>query len=264
MMESGRTVMSKKVIAVVLALALVAGVLVYNSDAMRERRIINALVAQNIEARGGEDAWQAVDTLRLTGQMDLGQGMHVPYVMVQKRPSKMCLEFVFDEKTAIQCINGETGWKLLPFRGRNYAEAMTDQEHRAMAGAVSIDGLLVNAVKRGGVVKLVGKDVVAGRSAAKLEVTLPSGKMHWVYIDDETGLDLKVETTRLLRGQERIVETFFYDWQETDGLLIPRRQESRTQGDDDFHFVTVDSVLSNPSLDDARFAMPEPGEGGSS
>ena len=256
--------MSKKVIAVVLALALVAGVLVYNSDSMKKRRIINALVTQNIAARGGEDAWQAVKSLRFTGQMDLGQGMHVPYVMDQQRPGKMCLEFVFDEETAIQCVNGETGWKLLPFRGRNYPEAMSDQEYREMASAVSIDGLLVNAVKQGDSVKLLGKETVDGRPATKLEVTLPSGKMHWIYIDDETGLDLKLETTRQLRGEQRIVETFYYDWQETDGLLIPRRQESRTQGDDEFHFVTVDSVQSNPPLDDARFAMPESGEGGSS
>ena len=133
-----------------------------------------------------------------------------------------------------------------------------------MAGAVSIDGLLVNAVNRGNKVKLVGKEMVAGRSAAKLEVTLQSGKMHWIYIDEESGLDLKLETTRMLRGQERIVETFFYDWQETDGLLIPRRQETRTQGDDEFHFVTVDSVLSNPPLDDSRFAMPATADGESS
>ena len=249
--------MSKKVMAIALAIVLVAGFLIYNSDAMKEKRVIKTLVAQNIEARGGADIWQAVNTLRVTGQMDLGQGMHVPYVMEQKRPGKMCLEFVFDEETAIQCIDGNSGWVLLPFRGRYEPEVMAEDEYREMADAVSIDGLLFNSVERGHKVRLVGKEVVAGRSAAKLEVTLPNGVTRWIFIDEETGLDLKLESTRVLRGQERIVETFYYDWQKTDGLLIPRRQESRTQGDDEFHFVTVDSVVSNPPLDDARFAMPE-------
>jgi len=256
--------MSKKFMAVAVAIALVAAFLIYNSDAMKERRIINALVAQNIEARGGAGVWQAVDTLRLTGQMDLGQGMHVPYVMEQKRPGKMCLEFVFDEKTAVQCVDGKTGWKLLPFRGRNKPEAMTDQEYSEMVGGVEIDGLLFNAVERGNKVKLAGKEVVAGRSAARLEVTSPGGAVRWIYIDEETGLDLKLETTRVISGKERRVETFYYDWQETDGLLIPRRQETRTQGDDEFHFVTVDSVLTNAPIDDSRFAMPATAGGGSS
>ena len=141
--------MSKKVMVAAFAIVLAAAVLIYNSDAMKERRLVNSLVAQNIAARGGSDTWQAVESLRLAGQMDLGQGMHVPYVMEQKRPGKMCLEFVFDEETAVQCVNGESGWKLLPFRGRNKPEAMTEQEYNAMAGGADIDGLLFNAVDRG-------------------------------------------------------------------------------------------------------------------
>lgn len=256
--------MSKKLMAVAFAVVLVVTLLIYNSDAMQERRVIKALVAQNIEARGGADAWQAVDTLRLTGLMDLGQGMHVPYVMEQKRPGRMCLEFVFDEKTAIQCVNGETGWKLLPFRGRNNPEAMTEQEYAALASGVEIDGLLFNSVKSGDKVSVAGKETVAGRAATRLEVTLPSGAIRWIYIDDETGLDIKLETTRVVRGKDRRVTTYYYDWQETDGLLIPRRQETQMVGDDESHFVTVDSVVRNPPLDDSRFAMPATAGGGSS
>jgi len=256
--------MANKVIAIALAVVLVAGVLVYNSDAMKERRYIKVLVAQNVEARGGADTWQAVDSLRLTGLMDLGQGMHVPYVMEQKRPGKMCLEYVFDEETATQCVDGETGWKLLPFRGRYEPEPMTEKEYGAMAGAAAIDGLLFDSVNRGHKVRLVDKEMVAGRLAVKLEVTLPGGENRWLYIDEETGLDIKLDTTRLLRGEERIVETFYYDWQETDGLMIPRRQESSTVGDDESNFVTVDSVVSNPTIDDSRFAMPATADGESS
>ena len=249
--------MSKKVMAIAFAIVLVASFLVYNSDAMKERRLIKTLVAQNIEARGGADTWQAVNSLRLTGLMDLGQGMHVPYVVEKKRPGKFCIEFVFDEETAVQCVDGKTGWKLLPYLGRNKPEAMTELEYRELAGSVAIEGSFFNSIKNGNKVELVGKELVAGRLAVKLHVTLPGGTNRWVYIDEETGLDIKLETTRVLRGQERRVETFYYDWQETDGLLIPRRQETRTVGDDEFHFVTVDSVLSNPPLDDSRFAMPE-------
>jgi hypothetical protein len=238
--------------------------LIYNSDAMKEGRIVKALVAQNLEARGGADTWQAVKSLRLTGLMDLGQGMHVPYVVDKKRPGKFCIEFVFDEETAIQCVDGKAGWKLLPYLGRNKPEAMTDAEYSQLASTAAIDGLLSSAFGRGDKVKLVGKEMVAGSLAVKLEVTLPGGTVRWLYIDEETGLDIKLESTRMLRGQERIVETFYYDWEDSDGLLIPRRQETKTQGDDDFNFVTVDSVLINSPLDDSRFAMPATADGGAS
>jgi len=256
--------MSKKYMAIGIAVALAVAFLIYNSDAMKEARLVRALVAQNIEARGGEDAWQAVDTLWLSGQMDLGQGMHVPYIMEQKRPGKMCLEFVFDDETATQCVDGNSGWKLLPFRGRSEPEAMTAKEFHQMADSAAIDGLLVNSFKQGHEIKWLGREVIAGRSATKVEVTLPGGAKRWIYIDEETGLDVKLASMRMLRGQERRVETFYYDWQETDGLLIPRRQETHTEGREGSNFLTVDGIVANPPLDDSRFSLPANDGGGMS
>jgi len=254
--------MSKKFVAIGFAVALVAAFLVYNSDAMKEARLIKAVVARNIEARGGADGWQAVETLRLSGQMDLGQGMHVPYVTEQKRPGKMCLEFVFDEETATQCVDGKSGWKLLPFRGRPNPEPMTEEEFHNMADSAAIDGLLFNSSRQGHEIKWLGTEVIAGRPATKLQVMLPGGATRWIYIDEETGLDVKLDSMRMLRGQETRVETFYYDWQETDGLLIPRRQETHTEGRKASNFLTVDGVITNPPLDDSRFSMPATADGG--
>lgn len=253
--------MSKKFLAIGFAVVLAAAFLIYNSDAMTEARLIKATVTRNIDARGGEDAWKAVETLRLSGQMDLGQGMHVPYVMEQKRPGKMCLEFEFDDETATQCVDGKSGWKLLPFRGRTEPEVMTETEYHAMADSATIDGLLANAADRGYETEWLGTEVIAGRSAVKIQVTLPGGANRWIYIDEETGLDVKMDSMRTLRGQERRVETFYYDWQETDGLLIPRRLETHTEGRDGSNFLTVEGVVTNPPLADSRFSIPAIAEG---
>lgn len=240
----------------VAAIVVVVAVAIYNSDTMRDARVIKGLVAQNIEARGGAESWAAIESLQLSGQMDLGQGLHVPYVIEQKRPGKMCLDFEFDEETATQCVDGETGWKRLPFRGRNRPEAMTAAELREMAGAADIDGLLFNYEERGHEIELVGKEMIGDRATTKLQITLPGGAIRWLYIEDETGLDIKLEATRMLGGKERLVSTYYLDWQESDGLLIPRRQETQTEGDAETHFLTVENVRINAPLDDSRFTMP--------
>ena len=248
--------MSRKTIVVALVAALAAGLLIYNSGTLRDARLVDSLVARNVEARGGAEAWAAVDSLRISGQMDLGQGMHVPYTIEQKRPGKMCVEFVFNNETATQCVDGENGWKRLPFRGSNMPEMMTELELREMADAAEIDGLLISAADRGDKIEFVSKEEVGDRSAVKLKVIMPRGAVRWIYIDEETGLDIKLESMRVRAGRQRLVETYYYDWQETDGLLIPRRQETLTEGDDEFHFMTVDRVPGNPKLDDSRFAVP--------
>lgn len=248
--------MSRKVTAIALAFVLVAGFLIYNSDAMKEARFVKSLVARNIEARGGPDAWAAVNSLRLAGQMDLGQEMVVPYVLEQKRPDKMCFEFEFDGETAVQCADGETGWKLLPYLGRETPEIMTDEELSKTADAAEPYGLLYDYAARGSDVELVGQESVEGRDTYKLKVTLSRGGERWLYIDAETALEIKLETTRTVSGHERVVETLYSEWREIDGLLIAHRQDSRTEGDEESHFLTVDSVIVNPTLDDSRFRMP--------
>jgi len=219
-------------------------------------REVDALIARNVAARGGAEAWRAVSALRLSGQMDLGQGLHVPYTMEQKRPGKMCIEFEFNEQTATQCVSGDSGWKLLPFRGRTTPEPMTELEYRELASAADIDGLLFDSARRGYDIELLGHVTVNGQDAIKLAVSLPDGAERWVYLDSATALELKVEAKRVLRGEERLVETYYSNWEETDGLLIPHRQDTRTEGEGESHFLTVDEVTVNPAIDDERFSIP--------
>ncbi len=243
----------KTVIAVAIGLGLgVAGLLYLRSDTRR----VAGLVARNVAARGGAEAWRAVSSMRLTGQMGVGQGMLVPYVLDQKRPGKMCLEFVFQGEKAAQCSDGTTGWKVAPFRGLKAPAPLDQEELRQAADAALIGGLLIDHAERGHDVELVGRETIQGRDTWKLQVTLPKGSVRWVYLDAETALEVKVEALRTLRGRERRVETFFHDWQPTQGLLIARRQETRTEGEKAAHPLTVESVRINPASDDARFAMP--------
>jgi outer membrane lipoprotein-sorting protein len=239
--------MSRTVLAAALALGLPASGLAQTVD---------ALVARNVAARGGAEAWRAVSSLRLTGRMDVGQGMLVPYVLEQKRPAKMRLEFVFDDETAVQCSDGKTGWKVTPFRGRKTPEPLTADELREAASSADPYGPLFDYARRGHEVALLGRKPIQGRDAFELKVTLPGGAVRWVYLDAESGLEVKVDAVRKLGKRERRVETFYHDWQAAEGLLIPRRYETRTEGVKDMHLLTVETVRVNPPLDDSRFAMP--------
>jgi hypothetical protein len=249
---------TKTILAAVLALCVVTLLVLFWSDTPLGRaRAVRSAVAQNVAARGGDEAWRDVSSLRLTGQMDVGQGMLVPYVLEQKRPNKMRLEFVFDGETAVQCTDGNAGWKVVPFRGRTAPEPMTEEELRETADSADLYGVLFDYAARGHAVEPLGREPVEGRDALKLKVTLPGGAVRWVYVDAESGLEVKVEALRTVGGRERRVETFYHDWQATEeGLLIARRQETRTEGDNQLHLLTVETVVVNPPLDDSRFAMP--------
>lgn len=45
-------------------------------------------------------------------------------------------------------------------------------------------------------------------------------------------------------------------WKTVEGLRIPSRQETRTEGEKTSHLLTVKSVEVNPAIDDSRFETP--------
>lgn len=225
-------------------------------------KAINELIERNIAAKGGSDTWQNISSLRLSGQMDLGQGLRVPYIIEQKRPGKMCLEYEFSRKMAIQCVDGNNGWRLLPFRGQVKPVAMSSEDALKMSDTASIDSLLFAAAQRGYQIELLGEVEVSGRMTSKLKISMPGGTQRWLYLDKETGLEVKLESQRVLRGEEKMVETLFSDWMQVGGLLIAGRQETRTSGDSQSQFVTVEHVDVNPAIANDRFVIPSERERG--
>ena len=216
---------------------------------------VDELVARNAAARGGDKAWRAVSSLRLTGQMDVGHGKLVPYVLEQKKPGKMRLEIDFAGQTAIQCFDGKEGWKVAPYRGVKTPRPLSGEELREAAGPADLYGPLFDYASRGHVVELQGREKVEGRDTYKLKVTLPAGAVRWVYLDAASALEVKVEAVRRQGTRGSRVQTYYHDWRPVEGLLIPHRYETRADGSKDSHRLTVETARVNPALDDSRFAM---------
>ena len=220
-------------------------------------RQINSLIAKNVDAKGGEDVWRKASTLQLSGQMSLGQGVVVPYRIDQKRPLKMCTEYEFNERRVVQCVDGDSGWQFLPYLGRNLPEPLSAEDALAIADTASIDGMLLNAYERGFRIEWQGKQDIDGRPADKLKVEMPGGTVRWIYLDEETGLETRVEYTTKIRGKDQLVVANYSDWIAQGGLLFPGRTDTRFEGTSESNFVTIDNIVVNPEIEDKRFIMPD-------
>lgn len=222
---------------------------------LRDAWMVSSLVSRNVEAHGGSAALSKVDTLRLTGQMDLGQGLKVPYVMEYKAPDKLCFEYPFEGEKALQCTNGRTGFKTEPQSHSMRPVKLSDAELAQFADMVPM-GLLVQRWSRGITVGELSRVEEDGRPADRAELTLPSGAKRTLFVDPATGLEFKLVGVQELPGDRMIpVITTFHEWRETDGLFFPRRQVTRYEGDSRSYEWTIDGVFVNPDIDDSRFEM---------
>jgi len=243
-----------------------------------------AIVDKNIAARGGLAAWRAVHTMEMKGKMEAGgnqrsalpipapearQALNVvpsrpkeqaklPFVLDLQRGRKQRWEIEFKGQTAVQVYDGEHGWKLRPFLNRHEVETYTAAELKAASAQTDLDGLLIDYAAKGSTVELVGTDKVDNRNAYNLKVTDKSGYVRHVWVDAQTFLEVKMEgTPRRLDGRDHPVATYFRDYKSVDGLMMPYLLETVVEGVRDTEKIEIEKIVSNPKLDDSRFAKPE-------
>ena len=229
-------------------------------SALAQAITADQVIEKNIAARGGLKAWQEVGSMTMTGKMDAGskQNVQLPFVMKLKRPRMSRIEIDFAGKTAVQVYDGTNGWKVRPFMGRNEVESYTAAETRTAAEEAGLDGYLMNHDAKGIKVEMAGTDLIEGRNAYKLKLTLNDGQVRNLWVDAQTFLEVKIEgTPRRLDGKMHNVETYYRNYTPVSGLLIPFVLETAVEKVQPTRKITFEKVILNPKLDDNAFTKPE-------
>jgi hypothetical protein len=240
----------------ILTLVTLAVSLVGATDTPSVRAGLSAaqIVDKNVAARGGLQAWRAVQTLSLQGKMGAGgnqrailalpvphgkelantlprrpaEEAQLPFLMELKRSHKMRLELQFKGQTAVQLYDGINGWKFRPFLNRSNIEPYSKEELETASHGEDLDGPLVDYAAKGSRVELAGTEKVEGHDTYKIKVVEKSGHTFHIWIDAHTFLEAKIEgQPRRLDGTEHPVEVYYRDFRTVDGLQIPFEMETR-------------------------------------
>jgi outer membrane lipoprotein-sorting protein len=213
------------------------------------------IIAKYYEAAGGLDKFKAVNAMRITGRMTLGQGMEATFTRVSKRPKFQRLDFTLQGVTGTQGYDGQTAWMFMPFMGQTAPELMPADLAKNMDEEADFDGPLVGYKDRGIQVELVGQEAVEGANAYKLKVTLKSGDVTYYFIDAEAWLPIRTQSKRTMQGRDFDIVTSLGDYKAEGGLLMPHSIQVSGQGPGTQGFV-IEKVELNPTLNDEDFKMP--------
>ncbi len=221
---------------------------------------VDEIVQKNLEARGGEQAWLAVQSARVTGTMRLGGSaagaVEAPFTIEFKRPDKVRVEFTLQGMTGVQAFDGTVGWAVMPFMGKTEPEEMAEDQLKQIKDQAEFEGVLCNFKAKGHAVELLGEEEVDGTPAYKLKVTKANGDVDVLYLDTEYFLEFKSEATREIQGTEVQVASVLGDYKEVGGLLFPHSMEIAYGGGPAQQVMTIESVELGAEIADERFAMP--------
>lgn len=221
---------------------------------------VEEIIAANLEAKGGEEAWRALETSRMSGKMMMGGGaagtMEMPFTVEFRAPDNVRLEFTMQGMTAVQAFDGETGWSIMPFLGKTEPEEMAEDQVKQLKNQADFKGVLVDYKEKGHTVELVGHEEVDGTPAYKLKVTRADGDVDHLYIDDEYFVEFKTESFREVQGMEMTINTVIGDYKEVDGLIFAHSMEMSYGDNPAQQVITIESIETGIELGDDRFAMP--------
>lgn len=218
------------------------------------------LIAKNIEARGGLENIQAINTLFTMGSAQLpSMGMEMPIKVFAKRPKKVRVEVVIESMGAeiVQAYDGEKAWTINPMAGPG-AQEMPMEQARTVIDQADMDGRLINHEEKGYAITYVGEEEVRGKNAHKLQVSKEGEPDLFVFLDAETFLEVKTQTEGVnpMSGAAATVESYTSNFREVNGVMMPYKIEV-VIGGQTFQEVTMEGIEVNNEMDETLFAFPE-------
>ena len=236
---------------------VLAGALVMVSAVTAMSQTADEIVNKYIKTVGGMEKIEAVKSIRRTGKVIAGGGFEIPIVEENKRPNLVRQDVTIQGLTGVSAYDGKVGWKIQPWQGKKDAETMGEGELKAIVEDADFDGPLVNYKAKGNKVEYVGMDEVEGTDTYKLKVTLANGETRYFYMDTDYFVPIKIETKRIVRGNEVEFEAVLGDYKEVAGWYMPYSVEVGPKGSQFKQKIAYDKIEANIPVDDGRFAMPK-------
>jgi len=244
----------------VLHLAAVAAVALFFVTPVAAQSV-DDLIAKNLQARGGEAKLRALKSMRITGKASV-QGMELPMIVTAKRPNMMRQEMQVQDKKVVTAFDGDKAWMINPMMGAEAAQEVQGPQGDMTREQSDFDGPLMDYKTKGTTIELVKGDgpegtekLADGSKVHKLKVTRKGGRVQYVYLDADSGIEVKTTNQIEQGGQTFNIETELADYRAEEGIMVPHSVRNIMNGQPLMQ-MTVEKVEFNLPIEDALFRMP--------
>jgi hypothetical protein len=239
----------------------------HSSGETRAGLDLDQLLARHLEAIGGRLAWEAVKSLRLTCTW-AGPGPTMLRTITLARPQRFRDEG-FDQKWGGNVIatDGEEFWSLI-LEGdlaKKQRKAKDPAPAPEALGQEAVDEHAVNPVflfggwmsqrkQEGLPIELVGREDLAGSSAYRVDVPVPSGERYAFYLDSSTFLIIaRVQTSG---GNSTGLRDLYTDYRKVGFVTLAHKVTTQFNSGGLLAEVVVERVEVNPAVDADLFGKP--------
>lgn len=244
-----------RVLPVLIAFVIsAAGPLHAQAPAAAATPTVDEIIAKNTQAKGGADKLKGMQTMQMSGKATV-QGMEVSMMVYSKRPNMTRQEVKIQDKTIVSAFDGTTAWAVNPMMGMDTPQELSGPQAESLKDQADFDGVLTDYKAKGHTVELVGTETIDGKKTYHLKVTKKSGQVQHYYLDADSGIDLRVQTTMEQGGQQMTIASDLSNYQPVNGIMVPFSLKQSVNGQPLMN-MTIDKVQFNVPMEDSLFKMP--------
>jgi hypothetical protein len=217
------------------------------------------IIQKYITASGGIEKMKAIKTEKTVVAIEQG-GITFNQTIFKKRPLMFREETLIQGKTSLQVFNGNEGWTLNPFTGRETVEAMTEDDVKEMKIQADMDGELIDYSKKGFKVNFEGEEDVDGSMAYKLKLVTDKNDVINFFIDKESSYLVKQTFKQKNEDGSEMESIFtFSNFKAVDGVIRPFELEASStyMGQVYKTPIKIISIEANKEMSDDLFKKPE-------
>jgi hypothetical protein len=221
---------------------------------------VNELIAKHVEARGGSGKLKAIQSLRLTGKLEVSGDFSAEFAIIRqiRRPNRVRTDATLQGITMVRAWDGREGWAISPLYGRKDPERLSGDESKELMDIADIDGPLVDSAAKGNRIDYLGTEDIDGTEAHKLRVSAPNGDVQYLYLDPDYYLVIRIVYQRSVRGVRMETETDLGNYEKVNDVYFPFSIDSGPKGGIKNRKITFEKAEANVVTSDALFEFPVP------
>ena len=214
------------------------------------------IVARYLEARGGAEAWRAVESLEMKGVFSV-VSKRSDFTLIRQKDHLYRLDYLMQDVPAIRGRDAEGPWMLNAWLQPEVGRVDEDPYKTQLERESLFPLLLLDYQDKGIQVESLGPGDVEGMPTVDLKITLPDGKEEIWHLDAESYLEVAADSqiydyTQLADPMQQRI--FYDDFRVVDGLKLPFQIEWEFWAR--LETMTVEEVEINPEIDATRFSPP--------
>jgi len=216
---------------------------------------LKEILEKHYQAKGGAEAWQAVDTIKFAGGMYTKETTFKT-AAIFKRPNLCRLDFQVGKWYFMESFDGKIPWQMN--RGtRSGAIILKGKRAKEMIDTCDFEGPLIGHDLKGHQIKYLGKEKIGDNWGYVLEVKLKTGNTDIYYLDTQTFLPFMVKSSTTILDQ--VVQTTINigEYLEIGDIQLPFSYEFIVDGNPSIETLKIKTVELNPEIDNNIFRLPK-------